>query len=74
MSVRLLGVAVRGLYTNGLRGTRGGAAFVVGTLGGEDLCTLQQHFQVNNGVLYYLDYIEDIYIRALSVLVSTLDP
>ena len=32
------------------------------------------YFQVNNGVLYYLDYIEDIYIRALSVLVSTLDP
>ena len=29
---------------------------------------------MNNGVLYYLDYIEDIYIRALSVLVSTLDP
>ena len=29
-------------------------------------------FQVNNGVLYYLDYVEDIYIRALSVLVSIL--
>ena len=32
------------------------------------------NFQVNNGVLYNLDNIEDIYIRALSVLVSTLDP
>ena len=33
------------------------------------------YFQVNNGVLYYyLDYVEDIYIRALSVLVSTLNP
>ena len=31
-------------------------------------------FQVNNGVLYYLDYVEDIYIRALSVLVSILNP
>ena len=30
--------------------------------------------RVNNGVLYNLDYIKDIYIRALSVLVSTLDP
>ena len=27
------------------------------------------YFQVNNGVLYFLDY-EDIYIMALSVLVS----
>ena len=32
-------------------------------------------FQVNNGVLYYLNYyVEDIYIRALSVLVSILNP
>ena len=29
---------------------------------------------MNNGVLYYLDYVEDIYIRALSVLVSILNP
>ena len=39
-----------------------------------DLPLLFVYFQVNNDVLYYLDYIEDIYIRALSVLVSTLDP
>ena len=39
-----------------------------------DLPLLFVYFQVNNGVLYYLDYVEDIYIRALSVLVSTLDP
>ena len=39
-----------------------------------DLPLLSVYFQVNNGVLYYLDYIEDIYIiRALSVLVSTFD-
>ena len=29
------------------------------------------YFQVNNGVLYFLDY-EDIYIMVLSVLVSML--
>ena len=23
---------------------------------------MQQNFQVNNGVLYFLDYVEDIYI------------
>ena len=28
------------------------------------------YFQVNNGVLYFLDYVEDIYIMVLSVLVS----
>ena len=28
---------------------------------------------VNNGVFYYRDYVEDIYIRALSVPVSTLN-
>ena len=32
------------------------------------------YFQVNNGVLYYRDYVEDIYIRALFVSVSTLNP
>ena len=31
------------------------------------------YFQVNNGVLYFLDY-EDIYIMVLSVLVSILYP
>ena len=35
VSVRLLGVAVGVLDTNEPRGTRGDAAFVVGTLGGE---------------------------------------
>ena len=28
------------------------------------------YFQVNNGVLYFLDYVEDIYIMVISVLVS----
>ena len=28
------------------------------------------YFQVNNGVLYFLDYVEDIYIMVLTVLVS----
>ena len=35
-----------------------------------DLPLLSVYFQVNNGVLYFLDYVEDIYIMALSVLVS----
>ena len=34
----------------------------------------QVYFQVNTGVLYFLDYVEDIYIRVLSVLVSILNP
>ena len=41
-----------------------------------DLPLLFVYFQVNNGVLYFLDYVEGIYIisiRALSVLVSILD-
>ena len=29
---------------------------------------------MNTGVLYFLDYVEDIYIRVLSVLVSILNP
>ena len=37
-----------------------------------DLPLLFVYFQVNNGVLYFLDYVEDIYIMALSVLVSIL--
>ena len=28
------------------------------------------YFQVNNDVLYFLDYVEDIYIMVVSVLVS----
>ena len=32
------------------------------------------YFQVNNGVLYFLDYVEDIYIMILFVLVSILNP
>ena len=32
------------------------------------------YFQVNNFVLYFLDYVEDIYIMVLSVLVSILNP
>ena len=32
------------------------------------------HEEVNNGVLYFLDYVEDIYIMVLSVLVSALNP
>ena len=32
-----------------------------------------RNFQVNTGVLYFLDYVEDIYIMVLSVLVSTLN-
>ena len=32
------------------------------------------YFQVNNGVLYVLVYVEDIYIRVLSLLVSILNP
>ena len=31
------------------------------------------YFQVNTGVLYFLYYVEDIYIMVLSVLVSTLN-
>ena len=31
------------------------------------------YFQVNTGVLCFLDYVEDIYIMVLSVLVSTLN-
>ena len=32
------------------------------------------HLQVNNGVLYVLAYVEDIYIRVLSLHVSILNP
>ena len=32
------------------------------------------YFQMNNGVLYFLDYVEDIYVMVLSVLVSILNP
>ena len=39
-----------------------------------DFPLLFVYFQVNNGVVYYLDYVEDIYIRVLSVLVSILNP
>ena len=39
-----------------------------------DLPLLFVYFQVNNGILYYLYYVEDIYIRVLSVLVSILNP
>ena len=36
-----------------------------------DLPLLFVYFRVNTGVLYFLDYIEDIYIMVLFVLVST---
>ena len=39
-----------------------------------DLPLLIVYFQVNIDVLYYLDYVEDIYIRVLSVRVSILNP
>ena len=39
-----------------------------------DLPLLFVYFQVNNGVLYVLPYVEDIYIRVLSLLVSILNP
>ena len=39
-----------------------------------DLPLLFVYFQVNNGVLYVLAYVEDIYIRVLSLLVSFLNP
>ena len=32
------------------------------------------YFQVDTGVLYLLDYVEDIYIMVLSVLVSIVNP
>ena len=32
------------------------------------------YFEMNNGVLYVLDYVEDIHIRVLSFLVSILNP
>ena len=35
-----------------------------------DLALLFVYFQVNNGALYFLDYVEDTYIIVLSVLVS----
>ena len=35
-----------------------------------DLPLLFVYFQVNNGVLYFMYYVEDIYIMVLSVLVS----
>ena len=35
-----------------------------------DLPLLFVYFQVNNGVLYFLDYVEDIYIMDLSAIVS----
>ena len=39
-----------------------------------DLPLLFVYLQVNNGVLYFLNYVEDIYtIMVLSVLVSTFD-
>ena len=38
-----------------------------------DLPLLFVYSQVNTGVLYFLDYVEDIYIMVLSVLVSTLN-
>ena len=36
-------------------------------------CRFFVYFQVNNGVVYLLYYVEDIYIMALSVLVSILN-
>ena len=39
-----------------------------------DLPLLFVYFQVNNGVLYVLAYVEDIYIRVLSLLVSIINP
>ena len=38
-----------------------------------DLPLLFVYFQVNNGVLYFLDYVEGIYITVLSVLVSIIN-
>ena len=38
-----------------------------------DLPLLFVYFQVNTGVLYFLDYVKDIYVMVLSVLVSTLN-
>ena len=38
-----------------------------------DLPLLFVYFQVNTHVLYFLDYVEDIYNMVLSVLVSTLN-
>ena len=35
-----------------------------------DRVLLFVYFQVNKAVLYFLDYVEDIYIMVLSVLVS----
>ena len=35
-----------------------------------DLPLLFVYFQVNNGVLYFLEHVEDIYIMVLSDLVS----
>ena len=35
---------------------------------------IHTYFQVTNGVLYFLDYIEDIYTMVLSILVSNLNP
>ena len=39
-----------------------------------DLPLLFVYFPVNNGVLYVLAYVEDIYVRVLSLLVSILNP
>ena len=39
-----------------------------------DLPLLFVCFQVNNGVLYFLDYVEEIYTVVLSVLASNLNP
>ena len=39
-----------------------------------DLPLLFVYFQVNNDVLYVLAYLEDTYIRVLSLLVSILNP
>ena len=39
-----------------------------------DLQLLFVYFQVNTVVLYFPDYVEDIYVRVLCVLVSILNP
>ena len=50
------------------------AVYNCGLARSSDYTTQKYYFQVNTGVFYFLDCVEDIYIRVLSVLVSILNP
>ena len=65
-------VWINGTRRHQIESTRDSSEQSVGD-GLRDLPLLFVYFQVNTGVLCFLDYVEDIYIMVLSVLVSTLN-